>query len=758
MAGAGRRPFPTPDEIRAFIAESPHPVGKREIARAFAISGGDRVRLKAILRELAGEGTVERSRGRRLAPPSSLPAVAVIRVTRIDADGDALAVPANWDAEDDPPAIRLATAPRTPALAPGDRVLARLDRQADGSYAARPIRKLDRQQPARLVGVFRANPGGGGTVQPCDRRQRDPVAVTEIHRGGAADGELVVLELGGRADRLGAAPATVMERLGPANAPGAISTVAIAGAGIPTDFPPAALDQAAAAGPATPDGRSDLRALPLVTIDGADARDFDDAVWAEADPDPANPGGWHLMVAIADVAHYVPAESPLDREARRRGNSCYFPDRVVPMLPEALSNGLCSLRPGEDRACLAAELWIDAKGALRRQKIHRAIMRSAARLTYEQVQAAADGRPDDTTEPLQAPVIDPLYGAFRSLSAERERRGTLDLDLPERVFRLNDDGTVAEITVRARLDSHRLIEEMMILANVAAASALSDALAPCLYRVHPEPERTRLEALRETLAAMGFALARGAVITPRLFGGILAKAAGRPQAPLVNDLILRAQAQAIYSPENIGHFGLALPRYAHFTSPIRRYADLAVHRALIGLLRLGDDGSDAGRGDAVALLEELGQHLSFTERRAAAAEREAMDRYAAHYLAGQVGRTAQGRISGVTRFGCFVRLADSAADGLVPISTLPEDYYRLDPDGQALVGDRWGRVFRLGAPVKVRIVEAEPLTGSSVFALLDVEDGADIDGMPESRPAGRPHGGPAGRQRRRDAGRGGKRR
>ena len=751
MAGAGRRPFPTREEIRAFIAESPHPVGKREVARAFNISGSDRVQLKAVLRALADEGMVERGRGRKLAPPASLPAVAVIRIDRIDAHGDAIAVPANWTGDDDPPMIRLAaSSARAPALEAGDRVLARLERQGDASYRALPIRKLDRRQPARLVGVFRVSAAGGGSVRPCDRRQREAIPIAAAQRGGAEDGELVEVELDGRQDRLGPAPAEVIRRLGPADAPGAISLIAIAGAGIPTEFPPAALAQAAEARPVAADGRTDLRALPLVTIDGADARDFDDAVWAEPDGDPGNAGGWHLVVAIADVAHYVPPDSPLDREARRRGNSCYFPDRVVPMLPEALSNGLCSLKPGEDRACLAAELWIDAKGALKRRHIHRAIMRSAARLTYEQAQAAADGRPDDTTAALAEPVIAPLYGAFRVLAAARDRRGTLDLDLPERIVRLAPDGTVSDITLRTRLDSHRLIEEMMILANVATASALSDALAPCLYRVHPEPDRTRLEALRETLAALGFPLARGAVVTPRLFAGILAKAAGRPQAPLINDLILRAQAQALYSPDNVGHFGLALARYAHFTSPIRRYADLAVHRALIALLGLAPGADDDTRTHAVSHLEELGRHLSLTERRAAGAEREALDRYGADYLSRRIGATARGRISGITRFGCFVRLDDSAADGLVPVSTLPDDYYRVDRDGQTMVGDRWGRVFRLGAPVEVRVVEADPLTGSSLFALLDADAGADIDGLPESRPTGR--------QRRRAAGPRGKRR
>ena len=462
-------------------------------------------------------------------------------------------------------------------------------------------------------------------------------------------------------------------------------------------------------------------------------------MWAEPDPHPDNPGGWHLLVAIADVAHYVGPGSPLDREAFRRGNSCYFPDRVVPMLPEALSNGVCSLKPGEPRACIAAHLWIDGDGHLIRHRFVRGLMRSAARLTYEQVQAARNGEPDDRTGPLLDPIIAPLYGAFAALSKARDRRGTLDLDVPERVVHLDEDGAVQAIGVRPRFDSHRLIEEFMIAANVAAAQALGRRNHPCLYRVHDQPSPAKLEALRQYLEPLGYRLAKGQVPQPRVFTQILVQAADRPEAETINQMILRSQAQAVYSPGNIGHFGLALAHYAHFTSPIRRYADLTVHRALIRVLGLGAGGADDGE---IARLEEIGEHISYTERRAAAAERDALDRYVAGFLEDQVGGIFQGTISGVTRFGLFVTLKDSGADGLVPIASLPDDYYQHDERGHRLVGERWGRSYRLGDAVRVRLVEADALTGSTLLHLLDPDGGGDAP--PARIAAGRPRRGRSG--------------
>lgn len=710
--------LPDRETILRFIRESPVPVGKREIARAFKLKGDQRTLLKELLRDLEAEGSLARNRGRRLAPPSALPETTVVEVHDIDEDGEVLARPVDWPHDGPPPLIRMRPERRgQPALTRGDRVLAQLRRVPDGSYDGRTLRRLEGGSGARLVAVYEDTPEGP-RLRPTDRRQAADLVVLPNDAEGASDGELVLVEIL-PSMRLGLRRCRVVERLGDAAAPRAASLIAIHANDIPTVFPEAAVEEAERAVPVGIEGRIDLRGIPLVTIDGPDARDFDDAVWAEPDRDV--PGGWHLLVAIADVAWYVRPGRPLDRAAYERGNSCYFPDRVVPMLPEALSNGLCSLRPDEERACLAVHLRIGPDGRLNGHRFVRGLMRSAARLTYEQVQAAHDGRPDETTSPLLDPVIRPLYGAFRVLVAARDARGTLDLDIPERKVRLGEDGGVAAILPRERLDSHRLIEEFMILANVATAEALEARQAPCLYRVHDQPARSRLEALGEVLEGLGYKLPRG-TLRPSDFTRILDRAAGRPEAEMVNDLVLRAQAQAFYDPQNIGHFGLALPRYAHFTSPIRRYADLINHRSLIRTLGLGEGGLD---DDAAGRLAAVGEHVSRTEKRAAAAERDALDRYTAAYLAARAGTVFTGRISGVTRFGLFLTLSESGAGGFVPAGTLPDDAYTHDEAGHALIGRRWGRVYRLGAPVRAKLLEADALTGSAVFALQE-PDGADL--------------------------------
>ena len=560
---------------------------------------------------------------------------------------------------------------------------------------------------------------------PADRRDRAEYQVDKTHTADAASGELVAGELL-PARRYGPPRLKIVERLGSPDAHGAISLISITDLGIPHEFPAGALAEASAARPIAPEGRVDLRDLALGTIDGSDARDFDDAVWAEPDPDPANPEGCHLVDAIAVVAWYVAPGSALDREARLRGNSVYFPDRVVPMLPEALSNGLCSLKPGEDRACLAAHIWIDGTGRKRRHRFERAAMRSAARLTYEEVQAARDGA---GKLPLARERLEALYGAFAALDRGRRARGALDLDLVEYRVILGPDNVPAAIEPQQRLDSHRLIEEFMILANVAAAEELEARRRPCLYRVHDAPDPERVEALRLAIADLdvpGLALAKGQALRPELFNQVLARIAGRPEAPLINELVLRAQAQAMYSPHNIGHFGLALPRYAHFTSPIRRYADLVVHRALLGE-PLPED------------LEAVAGQVSATDRRAAVAERTALDRYRARLLGGRIGETFTARVSGVARFGLFVVVAESGADGLIPISSLPSDFYRFDPARLRLSGRHTRRSFGLGDALQVRLSEADPLGGRLVFRL---------DGEAEPSPR-RPHPPRRGRSLRR---------
>jgi ribonuclease R len=728
-----KSPLPTKQQILEFIRDSPTPVGKREIARAFGISGGDRIALKAMLKEIAADGSVERGRGRRLARPASLPEVGVVEITGTDADGELTARPLSWRDDVPPPKIIMAPERRgTPALGPGDRVVARLVRIEDGLYEGRTIRQLA-GVPQRVVGVYESIPGVGGRLTPTDRRVKTEYRIAATDAGGAKPGELVLAEVL-HTHRLGLLQARVVERLGRLGEPRTISLISIHEHDIPTVFPREALELAQAAHPATPETRTDLRQIPLVTIDPEDARDHDDAVWAAPDEDPKNPGGFRLLVAIADVAHYVRPGDALDREAEKRGNSAYFPDRVVPMLPEAISNDLCSLKPDVDRPCMAVEMIIDPEGKMLRHRFMRGLMRSAARMSYGQVQAARDGRPDEVTAPLLEPVIAPLYAGFAALMAARTRRGTLDLDLPERRVTLRD-GTVERIEPRVRLDSHRLVEEYMIAANVAAAETLEAKRLPCMYRVHPPPDPVKVEALREFAGSLGLSLARGQVIRPAVFARLLEQARDTPYAAMINELVLRSQSQAVYSPENVGHFGLALRRYCHFTSPIRRYADLLVHRALVTAHGFGEDGL---MPDAGAHFVNIGERISGTERRAAAAERDAIDRYVAAFLAERVGEVFVGGITGVTRFGLFVALRESGGSGIVPISSLPSDYYDHDEQRHCLVGRRWGRVYSLGETVAVRLVEASPITGGLVLQLIE-DAAASEERVATAKPPGRIH-------------------
>ena len=456
--------------------------------------------------------------------------------------------------------------------------------------------------------------------------------------------------------------------------------------------------------------------MPLVTIDPPDAKDHDDAVHAEPDSAPNNRGGFILTVAIADVAHYVTPGSALDREALVRGNSVYFPDRVVPMLPERISNDLCSLRPAEDRAALAVRMVIGADGRKRSHTFHRVMMRSAAKLSYEQAQLAIGGRTDEDTEALVKPVLTPLYAAYAALKRARAERAPLDLDLPERKIRLKGDGTVDRVIMPERLEAHRLIEEFMILANVAAAETLEKERVPLIYRVHDEPTMEKVAALREFLQTLDINFPKTGALRPEIFNRVLAQVKGRDAEQLCNEVVLRSQAQAEYSAENYGHFGLNLRRYAHFTSPIRRYADLIVHRGLIRALKLGGDGlpESADRKQ----LAEIAAEISATERRAMVAERETNDRLIAHFLADRVGATFDGRISGVTRAGLFVKLHETGADGFVPARTIGDEYFHYDEARHSMVGRHSGETYRLGDAVTVKLVEAAPVAGALRFELL----------------------------------------
>ncbi len=732
MITLARTPHFTKQQILEFITESPTPVGKREIARAFNIRGGARIALKAILKELQNDGHLDRSPKKRVRPAGDLPPVVIVEVVGTDSDGEVLCHPAKWDENRTPPTIYLNPG-RTRVAAPGpkDRLLVRVKKTGDETYEADTIRLLGKG-PNTLFGVFEKH-GSHATIRPTTRGRHREIRVSAEHCNGAQNGDVVAIEYlpGGRGNTR---QAKVVERIGPISDPRTFSLIAIHGREIPVEFSGEALAQAESAGPMELGRRTDLRELPLVTIDGADARDFDDAVWAA--PDEKVSGGWRIIVAIADVACYVKPGDALDKTAYNRGTSAYFPDRVVPMLPEALSNGWCSLVPEEDRPCLAAEIHIDAQGGILKHRFFRALMRSAARLTYEQVQRARDGEPDNTTASLVEEVISPLYGAYEALARGRDKRGTLDLELKELAISLGEDGHVAAIEPRSRLDSHKLIEEFMITANVAAAESLETKNAPVMYRVHEPPSLDKLEALRQSLASLGYKLQRGSAIRSTHLSGILHQAFESGQPELVSSLILRSQSKAVYAPENQGHFGLALNRYCHFTSPIRRYPDILIHRALIAAHGLGGDGLPDDIGDR---FDEIGENVSMTERRAEAAEREARDRYVTAFLSDRVDAKFRGRISGVTRFGLFVTLDEIGADGLIPISTLSHDFYDHDETTHQLVGRNSGLTFKLGESVLIKLREANVDTGGLVFEMLE--------GGSQSRPEKRTKR-PAARTRR----------
>ncbi len=732
---------PTRDELLAFIRDSETPVGKREIAKAYGLKGDQRIELKELLRDLRDTGEITPDRAKTFRHPESLSDMVVLEIVSVDDDGHLLAVPRRHDDDKDGPPPRIevsAPASRTvPAPAVGDRVLASMKRRGKNTYEAKVVRRLG-SGPKKILGLYEEPPGrnGLGLVTPTDRKLRREFDVRPSDRNGALPGDIVwIEETGGALARR----ARIVERIGPMSDPRTVSLISIATNDIPVDFPEAAIEEADKAKAAPMGHRLDLRDVPLVTIDGEDARDFDDAVFAE--PDPGHAGGWRILVAIADVAWYVRHDRPLDRAAYRRGTSVYFPDRVVPMLPEQLSNHWCSLVPHEDRPVLVAEMWIDGEGHLKRHKFHRAMMRSAARLTYNRVQRAINGTPDAEIKPLMDAVVRPLYGAYRVLLAAREARGALDLDLPERQVTLGKDGHIATIGVRERLDSHKLIEEFMVLANVAAAQALEQRQAPCLYRVHDQPDLAKLEALREFLGTLGIKVPTGQRLRPADLNRVLHEVADKPVSQLVSQTVLRSQSQAVYSPDNLGHFGLALARYAHFTSPIRRFPDLIVHRALIAAYGLGEGGlssEDKGR------FTEFGEHLSMCERRAVAAERGAMDRYVAAFMAGHVGAVFPGRVNGVTRFGLFATLEGTGADGLIPIRSLGQEFFRHDEGRQVLIGERTGETFGLGDRLQLKLVEADTATGGLLFEIVDVIERVERQPAPQhSRsPYGRERSGP----------------
>ena len=706
------------------LKQNREPMLKKEIAKSFGLKGDERREMKSAIRELMDAGLIEKtvSKAYAIAGQETIPAVSVFEVTNVTTDGEIYAMPVDNQVLlariKNPIVIEAKT---NKPCAQGDRILVKLKTSPDDTITGQVMRVLGEVRTKTIVGRA-LEVKKGWVIEPVNKSDRDTYALKNAP-DELINGHLVEVNLSRETGKgaLSKDVATLKQIIGHDDDPKAISLIAMFEKGLSPDFPDAV--NAETEGMKVPElgTREDLRDIPLVTIDGADARDFDDAIFAER----TDNGGFHIIVAIADVAYYVREGTALAKEAYRRGNSTYFPDRVVPMLPEGLSNDLCSLRPHEPRACMGFHIYIDETGTLTSHNVFRGLMKSHARLTYEQAQAAFDGVTDETTAPLIDDVLKPMHDAFLVLEAARKQRGALEINSPERKIDIDETGTMTGVSMRERYDSHKMIEEFMILANVAAAKALESKSAPCIYRIHDQPDSTRIDSAADFLQGFGINLAKGNVPKPMALNSILKKVEDTDYAHLVNEVILRSQTAAVYSPDNIGHYGLALDKYAHFTSPIRRYADLIVHRSLIRAYDLGEGGLTK---EEDVLIGEISEHISKTERNSMEAERNSVDRFTASYLETRIMAEFTGRISGVTKFGLFVRLDENGADGLVPIRSLPDDYYVHNEDAHALIGRKTKRIFRLCAPVRVRVREADRLTGSTVLQIVNAEAGADIPG------------------------------
>ncbi|MGC4252295.1 MAG: ribonuclease R [Sphingobium sp.] len=711
--------FPTRDQVVEFITQSEQPAGKREIAKAFGLKGQEKIALKALLKDMADEGLIDIGPARAFHKMGGVPKVTVLRIVDVD-DTTLIATPERWEAEGQPaPRLRVVERGKRGALTIGDRILARTE-EAGRGWVAHPMKKLAKASE-ELLGVVEEADGGKLWLRPVDKRIRRDTPISDA--GTAKAGDLVLAEPVGRPPRISA---RVTDILGDPFAPRSFSLIAIHKHGIPHVFSEQVEEEAVIASnlPLHEDKREDLRHLPIVAIDPVDARDHDDAVWAAHDEDPANPGGYRAIVAIADVSYYVRPGSALDREARKRGNSVYFPDLVVPMLPHQLSSDMCSLRAGEDRAAMACHLVIDARGKVTSWRFSRAVIRVAAVLAYEDAQAAIDGTKDHA---LLEPALQPLWACWALLRKAREKRDPLALDLPERRVVLDEWGKIVSVAVRERLDAHMLIEDYMIAANVAAAKALEAKKAPVMYRDHEPPSRDKLVALKDYLATFDIDFARGQVIKPATFNRLIDRVGEAEEKPQIMEQILRSQTQAYYSPQNMGHFGLALGSYAHFTSPIRRYADLLVHRALVGAYGLEMPAPKGGAlpdrtslsGEDYENMGRVGEMISQHERRAMEAERETVDRYVAAFLAAHVGDLVEARITGVQNFGFFATVEGLGGDGLVPVSTLGDERFYYDEAARALEGVESGDRYTVGQRLQLRLAEADPINGALRFELPD---------------------------------------
>jgi len=730
MARKRSAELPSRKQILDFIATSDQPAGKREIARAFGLRGDGKIALKRLLNDMADEGLIETGRARAFNKAGGIPRVTVLRIVEADDSGHVFGTPEQWDADTPAPKLRIIEKERKGALGIGDRVLARTEERGD-KFVAHPLKKLAKKQEL-VLGVLRQE-GTRFWLTAVEKKERRELPIGDVADGEA--GDLVLCEVSGSGGRVSARVDAV---LGDPFAPKSFSLIAIHKHDLPHEFSEAAIAEATRVAKQPLGEREDLTHLPIVAIDPADARDHDDAIWAARDEDEDNQGGWKAIVAIADVSFYVRPDTPLDKGARSRGNSVYFPDRVVPMLPEELSADICSLKEGEDRAAMACHLTVAKDGTIKSWRFTRAKIRVAANIAYEDAQAAIDASAEERVD-VSSPVcsmpevegrvpqelvetaLKPLWGCWRALLAARNKREPLELDLPERQVVLDEKGRIESVAGRERLDAHRLVEDFMIAANVAAARALEAKKAPVMYRVHEPPSRVKLEALKDYLDTFDIPFTLGQVIKPATFNRIIERVGESDFRPEIMEQLLRTQMQARYAPDHLGHFGLALGTYAHFTSPIRRYADLLVHRALVSAYNLGDGGLPPEDAEH---FERIGEQISGLERRAMEAERETVDRYVAAFLSDQRGQVVMCRITGVQPFGFFATVVDFGGDGLVPVSTIGDEYFRYDEKAQQLVGEDTGTAYRQGQKLRLRIAEADPVSGSLRFELPDQSEGA----------------------------------
>ena len=711
--------LPTKQDLLLWLKDNPNKVSKREIAKAFSITGSYKIGLKKLILDLENERKAP-SKSNSESFISVIPSTVICIVKGPDKDGDIFLDLLDWSEGEEIPKIFYFERSGSIPVSVGDRILCELTKVEgkDYHYEAKLIRRIPKtNNSSKIIGVFRVS-SSGGTLEALSKRLNTIWTIPRNAVNGSVDGDIVEAEQTSPKSRFGMSKARVISILGKTDDSKAISLIAIHEHSIVNEFSKEALSEAVNSAPVTLVDRDDLRHIPFVTIDPADARDHDDACYVELDLDVENKGGFIVWIAIADVAHYVQPNSLLDGEARNRGNSTYFPDRVVPMLPENLSADLCSLHEGEDRPCLALKMILDSGGKKTSQQFFRGLMRSRGSLVYREVQEAIDGNPSKKIQPILESIIKPLYKCYEVLQNTTKERGPLILDLPERKILLDDSGKVVSIEFLDRLDAHKVVEELMILANVAAAEELFNNKSYFLYRIHEEPEKEKVNTLREIVKSCGLSFSKGQVLKTHHLNSLLCNAKETEYSELVSMSILRSMPQAYYGAQPIGHFGLALRRYTHFTSPIRRYADLVTHRAIIETINRGQN--PLYEFDPVEL-EAIGESISICERKSMLAERDTVDRYLAAFFSDRLGLEVLGTISGVARFGIFVKIDESGADGLVPVSTIGNEYFRYSREKQVLVAERTGLVLGLGKRVLVRLVETNALTGGLTLQLISVD-------------------------------------